>query len=453
MLTGELNETAERFNASIPVDKRMVFEDIQGSIAHATMLGDTGVLAKEDTDKMIAGLKEIAAELEAGKLVVDESYEDVHTFIEGTLTKRIGESGKMLHTARSRNDQVAVDFRLTLRKEVQEVQVLLDDWIDALCAVASEHLHTIMPGETHLQGAQPVTLAHYLMCYAQMGLRDKGRLLDTVKRMNESPLGACALAGTTYPIDRHQTASMLGFSGPMQNTMDAVSDRDFLLELLSALSILSMHISRMAEEIILWSSTPYAYITLSDAFSTGSSIMPQKRNPDMAELMRGKAGKLYGLQMQALTMMKGLPLAYAKDLQEDKECAFTAIDTIKDCLIVLAPMIRSMTVNKERMRQTAELGFLNATDVADYLVSKDVPFRDAHHVAARLVKICMNQGIGLNDLPLEAYQKEHPQFDLDLFDAIDLENCVTRRESFGGPAPKEVARQIAHTKQQLEELQ
>lgn len=451
MLTGRLNEAADRFNASIGVDRRMVFEDIEGSVVHTIMLGDRNILQSEDVSAIIRGLAEIAEEIRSGKMAIDESYEDIHTFIEAKLTERIGQAGKMVHTGRSRNDQVAVDFRMNLRKEAKIIRGLIDGWIKALCLVAEEHLETIMPGVTHLQAAQPVTLAHHLMAYAQMALRDRERLEDAVRRMNESPLGACALAGTSYPIDRVKTAELLGFSQPMQNAMDAVSDRDFLLEILSALSILMVHVSRLAEELILWSSAPYGYIALSDAFSTGSSIMPQKRNPDMAELMRGKAGKLIGLQAQAFSLIKGLPLAYAKDLQEDKACAFEAVDTVKDSLTILAPMLLSMTVNRKRMREAADLGYLNATDLADYLVGKGGAFRDAHHIAAGMVKKCMSRGISLGDLPLEDYREEDARFGPDLYEAIDLEACVKRRKSLGGPAPEEVARQIAYTKNKLEE--
>lgn len=452
MLSGQLHEAAERFNASIAIDGRMVEEDITGSIAHAQMLGATGILSQTDSAQIVAELQQIAADYEAGKLPIDPKAEDIHTFVEGTLTERIGEAGKKLHTARSRNDQVATDLRLILRKEIVQLQEGLDGWIQSLCTVAAAHLNTVMPGTTHLQAAQPVTLAFHMMSYAQMALRDKDRLQGVARRMNESPLGACALAGTTYPIDREMTARTLGFDRPMQNAMDAVSDRDFVLELLAALAIVATHISRMAEELILWSSQPYGYIKLSDDFSTGSSIMPQKKNPDMAELMRGKAGRVYGDLIQALTMMKGLPLAYAKDMQEDKESVLDAVDTVGDCLQVLAPMLETMTVDEKRLKQAAEWGYLNATDLADYLVGKGIAFRDAHHIAAKIVKIGIDQGKSLSALPLEIYQKECPQFDLDLYDAVDLENCVKRRNSLGGPAPQEVQRQIDQTKKALEEM-
>ncbi len=448
-LTGILDAYADKFNSSIGVDQRMVEEDIQGSIAHVTMLGEQGILSQDDTEQIIQGLCAIQQDLASGDLVINEEAEDIHTFIEDELTKRIGEAGKRMHTARSRNDQVVTDFRLNLRKEVDEIFGLLDGYLHALCDLAANHTKTLMPGYTHLQAAQPVSFGYHMMAYAMMALRDKDRLLDVRKRINQSPLGAAALAGTSFPIDRNRTADLLGFEGAMQNAMDAVSDRDFVIELESTLAILGMHLSRQAEELIIWSSQPYQFVQIADAYVTGSSIMPQKRNPDMAELIRGKSATLYGSLIQGLTMMKGLPLAYAKDTQEDKESAFRAVDTVKDCLILMTGMLEGLVVNKDALYKACKLGYLNATDLADYLVTKGLPFRDAHHVSGELVALCVEKDCGLEDLSLADFQAKSELIEEDVFEAIDLYNILESKTSLGGPAPAEVERQIAWVKGEI----
>lgn len=450
MLSGELNQKAEEFNASFAIDQRMICQDIDGSIAHATMLGQTGILPQNDAEQIIAGLKEIKNDLENNLLQLDPQAEDVHTFIENELTKRIGEAGKKLHTARSRNDQVATDIRLYLRSEIVQIAKLLQKYITAMCEIAEHNLTTIMPGYTHLQAAQPITFAHHLSAYCMMALRDLDRLADCKKRLNQSPLGACALAGTSYPIDRQLTAELLNFEEVMQNSMDAVSDRDFILELNSVLAIIAIHLSRQAEELIIWSSQPYSFIKIADEFSTGSSIMPQKKNPDMAELIRGKSGRVSGNLIQSLTMIKGLPLAYSKDMQEDKESIFDSVDTVKICLEIMANMLLSLTVDQDNMLRATELGYLAATDLADYLVKKDIPFRDAHHLIAQLVGIADKEGKTLAELPLEVYREISHSFEADLFEVIDMKNIVNAKKSFGGPAPTEVKRQITWVKQQLQ---
>lgn len=449
MLSGELNQTADQFNASFKIDQRMIDQDIEGSIAHAQMLGQTGILPQQDIELIINGLNEIKQELENNSLDLDPDAEDVHTFIENELTKRIGAAGKKLHTARSRNDQVSTDLRLNLRMEIQEIKQLLQNYINSMCSMAENNLETIMPGYTHLQAAQPVTFAHHISAYCMMALRDLERLQDCKKRLNSSPLGACALAGTSYPIDRQLTADLLDFDSVMQNSMDAVSDRDFVLELNSVLSIIAIHLSRQAEELIIWSSQPYGFVKISDDFSTGSSIMPQKKNPDMAELIRGKTGRVLGNLIQALTMIKGLPLAYAKDMQEDKESIFDSVDTIKICLEIMSQMLATMEVNRDKMLLATELGYLSATDLADYLVKKDIPFRDAHHLVAELVDLASKEGKTLAQLPLEAYREVSRVFEPDLYEVIDMKNIVMTKESFGGPAPQEVKRQIEWVKQKL----
>ncbi|MFO3716511.1 argininosuccinate lyase [Anaerococcus cruorum] len=442
MLSGDLDKFAEEFNSSIKIDQRLVFDDIKGSIAHVKMLKKTKILAADEADQIIDGLHTIGQKLIDEKLTIDLTSEDIHTFVEASLIEEIGDLGKKMHTARSRNDQVTTDLKLNLRDESEEIVDLLKKYINALCEQAKKNTQTIMPGYTHLQAAQPVTFAHHLMAYAMMGLRDLDRLKDFQKRINESPLGACALAGTTYPIDREFTASELGFESIMQNSMDAVSDRDYILELQSVLSIIAIHLSRLSEELIIWSSQPYHFLKIDDKFSTGSSIMPQKKNPDMAELIRSKSAKLIGNMNQSFVMMKGLPLAYSKDMQEDKESIFDSIDTIKISLEVMTGQISTLTANKEKMLKACKNGFLNATDVADYLVNKGVSFRDAHHISARLVKYGMENDKSLDEIDLEIYKKESDLFETDIYEEIDIIKCVNKRTSLGGPAKDEVERQI-----------
>lgn len=420
---GLVADTAKQLNSSIAFDCRMWREDITGSLAHAAMLGHQGIISPDDATAIDSGLRQILADLESGELAIDMSAEDIHTFVEMELTKRIGDAGKRLHTARSRNDQVATDLRLYLRGQIDETISLLHSAIAALKEKAAEYADAVMPGYTHLQRAQPVTMGHYLCAYAMMLVRDAGRLEDTRKRLNQCPLGACALAGTTFPTDRAMTAAALGFDGPCLNSLDAVSDRDFCVELMSALSLMMAHLSRLSEELVLWSSLEFHFVTLPEGFVTGSSIMPQKKNPDMAELIRGKTGRVYGDLMTMLTVLKGLPLAYNKDLQEDKEAVFDALDTAKLCLAVLAPMVAGMTAHTDSMRAAAGSGFINATDCADWLVSHGVPFREAYGIAAGLV----HAGTPLEDLSLEEYQKACPVFDETIYDAINLDNCVARR--------------------------
>ena len=420
---GLVADTAKQLNSSIPFDCRMWREDITGSLAHAAMLGIRGIISPEDATAIRQGLESIRDDIDSGALEIDMSAEDIHTFVEMELTKRIGDAGKRLHTARSRNDQVATDLRLYLRGQIDGLLALLKDAVAALREQAALHADTVMPGYTHLQRAQPVTFGHYLCAYAMMLVRDAGRLADARKRMNQCPLGACALAGTTFPTDRKMTAAALGFDGPCLNSLDAVSDRDFCVELMSDLSLLMAHLSRFAEELVLWSSLEFHFVTLPEGFVTGSSIMPQKKNPDMAELIRGKTGRVYGDLMTMLTVLKGLPLAYNKDLQEDKEAVFDAVDTAKICLSVLAPMVAGMTANADEMRKAAGAGFINATDCADWLVAHGIPFREAYGIAAGLV----HAGTPLEDVTLEEYQKACPVFDESIYDAVSLDACVKRR--------------------------
>ena len=445
----ETDSGVNAFNSSISFDGRMYRNDIAGSIAHATMLGEAGIISKEDSAEIIKGLQSILADLEIGRLDFDPTAEDVHMFVEAELTKRLGDVGKRLHTSRSRNDQVAVDIRLYLRSETEAIRGLLKKLITVLCDSAERYADTIMPGYTHLQRAQPITFGHHLMAYAQMFLRDIGRLDDTNKRMNVCPLGSGALAGTTYPIDRFMTTKLLGFSEPMVNSLDGVSDRDFCIELASAISTIMMHLSRFSEEIILWCSWEFKFIELDDAFATGSSIMPQKKNPDVAELVRGKAARVFGDNMTLLAMMKGLPLAYNKDMQEDKEAIFDAIDTVKLCISTFTPMLETMTVNKENMRNAAARGFINATDCADYLVKKGMPFRDAYKITGGLVAECISKNTTLEELPLECYKAKTDLFDDGVYDAINLENCVKCRTSYGGPAPESVIQQIGYVRDRI----
>ncbi len=443
---------ADDFNASIRVDSRMYRQDIRGSMAHAAMLGAQGIVPPEAVEEILAGLEEILKELDSGTLTIDPEAEDIHSFVEAELTKRKGDAGRMLHTARSRNDQVAVDARLYLRSRVSDTRGKIRAVISALMTQAEANRGTVMPGYTHLQRAQPITFGHQLLAYAWMLLRDLGRLKDAAARMDsQNPLGACALAGTSHPIDREMTARDLGFTGVSLNSLDAVSDRDFILELAASLAILMTHLSRLSEELILWSSWEFKFIELSDAWTTGSSIMPQKKNPDMAELIRGKTGRVYGDLMGLLTVMKGLPLAYNKDMQEDKEAIFDAFDTADACLGVLAPMLESMKVNGETMRRAAAMGFINATDLADWLVEKKgVPFRSAYKLVGQLVGKCVREGVTLEELPLEAYREASPVFDADLYKALDLDACVLRRSSLGGTAPEQVDGQLEALRSQLE---
>ena len=448
----EVDSKVNDFNSSISFDGRMYRHDIMGSIAHATMLGKTGVIDPAESEKIIAGLEGILADLDSGELAFDMEAEDIHMFIEAELTKRLGDTGKRLHTARSRNDQVALDIRLYLRDEIQEIKSLTKTLIEALCDMAAQHTETIMPGYTHLQRAQPITFGHHLMAYANMFWRDLGRLSDTAKRMSQNPLGSGALAATTYPIDREMTSALLGFDGPTANSLDGVSDRDFCIELAAAIATIMMHLSRFSEEIILWSSWEFKFIELDDAYATGSSIMPQKKNPDVAELCRGKTGRVYGDLMALLSMMKSLPLAYNKDMQEDKEAIFDAVDTVKLCLSTFTPMLQTARVLKENMRAAAAKGFINATDCADYLVKKGMPFRDAYKITGTLVGICVDTGKTLETLPLSAYQELSELFSQDVFDAISLEKCAMARNVLGGPAKESVERQICQMKAALETL-
>ena len=442
----ELAKETNDFNSSISFDSRMFEEDIRGSMAHAAMLGAQGIIEKSESDKIIAGLQEILSDIKSGKLEIDMTAEDIHTFIEGELTARLGQTGKRLHTARSRNDQVALDIRLTLRKEIGEIKEKVRGLIGVICKKAEENKHTIMPGYTHLQRAQPITFAHHLMAYAAMLCRDLGRLEDTEKRMNSCPLGSGALAGTTYPLDREAVAAELGFDGITLNSLDGVSDRDFCIELASALSLIMVHLSRFSEEIIMWCSWEFKFVELDDAFSTGSSIMPQKKNPDIAELVRGKSGRVFGDLTTLLTVMKGIALAYNKDMQEDKEAIFDAVDTVKMCLTAFTPMIDTMTVLKDNMRAAAAKGFINATDCADYLVGKGLPFRDAYKATGELVALCIDKGLTLETLPLEEYRKVCDLFDDEVYTAISLEKCDADRKVAGGPSSESVDTQIAYAK-------
>lgn len=442
----ELAKETNDFNSSISFDCRMFEEDIKGSMAHAAMLGAQGIIDKSESEKIIAGLQDILDDIKSGSLEIDMSAEDIHTFVEGELTARLGQTGKRLHTARSRNDQVALDIRLTLRKEIGEIKDKVRALIGVICAKAEENKHTIMPGYTHLQRAQPITFAHHIMAYAAMLCRDLGRLEDTEKRMNLCPLGSGALAGTTYPLNREAVAAELGFDGITLNSLDGVSDRDFCIELASALSLIMVHLSRFSEEIIMWCSWEFKFVELDDAFSTGSSIMPQKKNPDIAELVRGKSGRVFGDLTTLLTMMKGIALAYNKDMQEDKEAIFDAADTVKMCLTAFTPMIDTMTVLKDNMRAAAAKGFINATDCADYLVGKGLPFRDAYKATGELVALCIDKGLTLETLPLEEYKNICELFDDGVYTAINLEKCVADRKVPGGPCSESVDAQIAFAK-------
>ena len=446
---GATEKLADDFNSSIHFDSRMYKQDITGSMAHAQMLSHKGIISGEEAQQLVEGLAGILEDLESGKLVIDMECEDIHMFVEQVLTQRLGDVGKKLHTARSRNDQVALDIRMYLRNQIDEITDLVKSLIAAVTDKAETYCDTIMPGYTHLQRAQPITFGHHLMAYAMMLLRDIDRLADCRKRMNLSPIGCCALAGTTYDTDRHLEAEKLGFDGICRNSLDGVSDRDFCAELMSSLAILMMHLSRFSEEIILWSSWEFQFVELSDAYTTGSSIMPQKKNPDMAELVRGKTGRVYGDLMGLLTTLKGLPLAYNKDMQEDKESVFDACDTVKMCLQVFTGMIATMTAKKENMKRAAQKGFINATDLADYLVKKGMPFRSAYKISGQLVAYCIQNGTVLEELPLETYKTYSELFENDLYNEIDLVTCVEKRISEGGTSTASVLAQIAYVKETL----
>ena len=447
--TKETDKIANDFNSSISFDARMYREDIEGSIAHATMLGKCNIIDLEESKAIIEELKNILNDIESGKLEFDFNAEDIHSFIEAELTKRLGDTGKRLHTARSRNDQVALDIRMYLKKEVKEIESLIKKMITVLTDLSEKNLQTVMAGYTHLQRAQPITFAHHLMAYSQMFLRDLERLKDAYKRINIMPLGSGALASTTYPINRRMVCNALGFDEITQNSLDAVSDRDFCIELASDLSILMMHLSRFSEEIILWDSWEFKFIELDDAYSTGSSIMPQKKNPDITELIRGKTGRVYGDLNTLLIMMKGLPLAYNKDMQEDKEAIFDAVDTVKLSISAFIPMIETMTIFPENMREAAAKGFINATDCADYLVKKGTPFRDAYKITGEIVRLCIENNLTLETLPIEKYKEFSSKFEEDIFEAINLKTCVMQRKVEGGPAPESVKAQIEYVRNKI----
>ena len=447
--TKETNQLVHNFNESISFDQKFYKQDIAGSIAHVTMLAKQGILSEKDKDAIIEGLEGIRRDLDSGALTITTESEDIHSFVEAELISRIGEAGKRLHTGRSRNDQVALDMRLYVRDEIDELDTLVKGLLTELLSLMEEHLHTYMPGFTHLQKAQPITLAHHLGAYYEMFRRDRSRLSDIRRRMNYCPLGSGALAGTTYPLDRDYTASLLGFDGPTLNSMDSVSDRDYVIELLAALSMISMHLGRFSEEIIIWNSNEYQFVEMDDSYSTGSSIMPQKKNPDIAELIRGKSGRVYGALMSMLTVMKGIPLAYDKDLQEDKELTFDAIDTVKGCLLLFTGMISTMTFRKDVMEESAKKGFTNATDAADYLVNHGVPFRDAHGIIGQLVLLCIEKKKALDDLSLEEFRSVCPVFDQDIYDAISMKTCVEKRVTTGAPGAEAMKRVIEIYKKEL----
>lgn len=441
--TKETDQLVYNFNASISFDQKFYKQDIEGSIAHVRMLGKQGILTQEEMQAIVSCLQEILADVESGKLAITSEYEDIHSFVEANLIDRLGDTGKKLHTGRSRNDQVALDMRLYTRQQVLETDELLEQLLQVLLRIMKENTQTIMPGFTHLQKAQPITLAHHMGAYFEMFKRDRSRMHDIYERMNYCPLGSGALAGTTYPLDREYTAKLLGFYGPTLNSMDGVSDRDYLIEYLSAMATIMMHLSRFSEEIIIWNSNEYKFVEIDDAYSTGSSIMPQKKNPDIAELVRGKTGRVYGALNALLTTMKGIPLAYNKDMQEDKELSFDAIDTVKGCVSLFKGMIDTMKFNPARMEDSAKKGFTNATDAADYLVKKGVPFRDAHGIVGQLVLLCIDKGIALDDLSLDEYKKISPVFENDIYDAISLKTCVEKRLTLGAPGADVMNKVIA----------
>lgn len=449
--TKETDKLVYNFNASITFDQKFYKQDIKGSIAHVTMLAKQNIITASEKEEIIKGLTSILEDVEKGILAITEEYEDIHSFVEANLIQRIGETGKKLHTGRSRNDQVALDMKLYVRDEITELDELVKELLQALLHIMKDNTMTYMPGFTHLQKAQPTTLAHHVGAYFEMFQRDRDRLHDIYKRMNYSPLGSGALAGTTYPLDREYSAKLLGFYGATKNSMDSVSDRDYVIELLSALSTIMMHLSRFSEEIIIWNTNEYRFVELDDAYSTGSSIMPQKKNPDIAELVRGKTGRVYAALMSILTTMKGIPLAYNKDMQEDKELTFDAIDTVKGCILLFTGMIKTTVFNKEIMEESAKGGFTNATDVADYLVNKGVAFRDAHSISGRLVLLCIEKNCALDDLALDEFKAEHALFEEDIYEAISLFTCVNKRETIGAPGKQAMDQVIAAYEVYLEE--
>lgn len=447
--TKEENQLVHNFNESLSFDQKFYHQDIQGSIAHVTMLAKQGIVSEDDKKAIIDGLNGILADIEAGKLVFTKEHEDIHSFVEANLIERIGEAGKRLHTGRSRNDQVALDMKLYCRDEISEIDGLVKDLLKELLEIMEANVDTFMPGFTHLQKAQPITLAHHMGAYFEMFKRDRLRLHDIYERMNYCPLGSGALAGTTYPLDREYSAELLGFYGATLNSMDSVADRDYVIELLSALSTISMHLSRFCEEIIIWNTNEYRFVEIDDSYSTGSSIMPQKKNPDIAELIRGKTGRVYGALVSILTTMKGLPLAYNKDMQEDKELTFDAIDTVKGCLALFTGMISTMTFRKDVMEASAKNGFTNATDAADYLVNHGVPFRDAHGIVGQLVLFCIGKNIALDDMTLEEFKAISPVFDEDIYDAISMKTCVEKRMTIGAPGQEAMKKVIEIYRKEL----
>lgn len=440
--TKETDKLVYNFNASISFDKKFYKEDMEGSMAHVKMLAASGILTEDERDQILAGIEGILADVEAGTLEITDEYEDIHSFVEANLIDRIGDAGKKLHTGRSRNDQVALDMKLYTRKELLAIRSELEELLATCHNLMKEHIHTSMPGFTHLQKAQPLTLAHHIGAYMEMFKRDHDRLDDIYDRMNYCPLGSGALAGTTYPLDRELTASLLGFYGPTLNSMDSVSDRDYVIELLNALAIIMMHLSRFCEEIIIWNTNEYQFIEIDDAYSTGSSIMPQKKNPDIAELVRGKTGRVYGALNSMLTTMKGIPLAYNKDMQEDKEMTFDAYDTVKGCIALFNGMLKTITFRKDKMEASAKNGFTNATDAADYLVNHGVPFRDAHGIVGQLVLYCIDKGIALDDMTLEEYKAISPVFEDDIYEAISIKTCIEKRNTIGAPGPEAMEKVI-----------
>lgn len=449
--TKETDKLVYNFNASLSFDSKLYKQDITGSMAHASMLAKQGIIEEQEKEEILKGLKSILEDIENKKLEFTEEYEDIHSFVEANLIDRCGDVGKKLHTGRSRNDQVALDMKMYVRDEIGEIDLLLKELLTSIYKIMSENVHTYMPGFTHLQKAQPVTLAHHFGAYFEMFKRDRSRLADAKKRLNLCPLGSGALAGTTYPLDRAYTAEVLGFDGPTLNSMDSVADRDYLIETLSALSTVMMHLSRFCEEIIMWNSNEYRFVEIDDGYSTGSSIMPQKKNPDIAELVRGKTGRVYGALMSILTTMKGIPLAYNKDMQEDKEFTFDAIDTVKGCIALFNGMISTMVFNKDNLEKSAKNGFTNATDAADYLVNNGVPFRDAHGIVGRLVLHCIDKGISLDEMSLEEYQEISPVFKEDIYEAISMKNCVEKRNTIGAPGAEVMTKVLALHKKYLEE--
>ena len=451
--TKETDQLVYNFNASISFDQKFYAQDMRGSIAHVKMLAKQGILTEDERDQIIAGIEGILSDVERGVLEISDKYEDIHSFVEATLIDRIGEPGKKLHTGRSRNDQVALDMKLYTRDEIQVLDGLLKELLEVLLHIMEENTETFMPGFTHLQKAQPITLAHHMGAYFEMFRRDRSKLYDIYQRMNYCPLGSGALAGTTYPLDREYTAELLGFAGPTLNSMDSVADRDYVIELMSALSTIMMHLSRFSEEVIIWNSNEYQFVDIDDAYSTGSSIMPQKKNPDIAELVRGKTGRVYGALMSILTTMKGIPIDYNKDMQEDKELAFDAIDTAKGCLALFTGMLRTMKFRKENMENSAKNGFTNATDAADYLVNHGVAFRDAHGIVGQLVLYCLEKDIALDDMTLEEFKAISPVFEADIYEAISMETCVNKRMTIGAPGKEAMEKVIAIYAKYLQECE